>query len=122
MHLKYCVPGYLFRFWVKGVLDVALSYDAEVPDDFDSSVPQHVVLVVVERLTGRHNDGFSSMDAQRVNILHITHLNNNKWTLKHTNEYRQMLHEISRFMYKTLFRSSVILRFYIFVIGSGFIT
>ncbi|TNN53470.1 hypothetical protein EYF80_036312 [Liparis tanakae] len=49
---------------VESVLDVALSHDAEVPDDFDGRVPQHVVLVVVQRLTGRHHDGFSSMNAE----------------------------------------------------------
>lgn len=67
--------SYLFRLRVQSVLDVTLSYNAEVSDDFDGRVPQHVVFVVIERLTGRHHDGFSSMDAQRVNILHITHLN-----------------------------------------------
>lgn len=38
---------YLFRLWVQSVLDVALSHNAEVSDDFDGSVPQHVVFVVV---------------------------------------------------------------------------
>lgn len=65
---------HLLRLGVEGVLDVALAHDAEVSDDFDGRVPQHVVLAVVESLTGRHDDGLPSMDAQRVNILHITHL------------------------------------------------
>lgn len=69
---------YLFRLWVQSVLDVALSHDAEVPDDFDGRVPQHVVFMVVQCLTGRHHDGFSGMDAQRVNILHVTHLKKKK--------------------------------------------
>lgn len=49
-----------------------------MPDDFDGRVPQHVVFTVVQRLTGRHHDGFSGVDAQRVNILHVTHLNKKK--------------------------------------------
>lgn len=66
---------YLVRLRVQSVLDVTLSHNAKVSDDFDGRVPQHVVFMVVKRLTGRHHDGFSRMDAQRVNILHITHLN-----------------------------------------------
>lgn len=66
---------YLVRLRVQSVLDVTLSHNAKVSDDFDGRVPQHVVFMVVKRLTGRHHDGFSGMDAQRVNILHITHLN-----------------------------------------------
>lgn len=66
---------YLVRLWVQSILDVTLSHNAEVPDDFDGRIPQHVVFVVVESLTWRHHNGLSGMDAQRVDILHITHLN-----------------------------------------------
>lgn len=79
---------YLVRLWVQSVLDITLSHNAKVSDDFDGRVPQHVVFMVVKRLTGRHYDGFSGMDAQRVNILHITHLNKeNKSSLTHTVKY-----------------------------------
>lgn len=59
---------------VEGVLDVALAHDAQVADDLDGGVAQHVVLVVVERLAGSHHDGFSRVDAQRVDVLHVAHL------------------------------------------------
>ena len=65
---------YLFRLRVEGVLDVTLSHDAQVSDDLDGGVPQHVVLVVVERLTGRHHNRLPSVDTQRVNVLHVTYL------------------------------------------------
>lgn len=78
MTRRHMTAGYLFRLGVEGVLDVALSHDAQVSDDFDGRAAEHVVLVVVERLTGRHHDGLSSMDAQRVNILHVTHLKKTK--------------------------------------------
>lgn len=69
---------YLLRLRVEGVLDVTLSHDAQVSDDLDGSVPQHVVLIVVERLTGRHHDGLPSVDTQRVNVLHVTYLQDRK--------------------------------------------
>lgn len=65
---------------VEGVLDVALAHNAQVADDLDGRVAQHVVLVVVERLAGRHHDGFSSVDAQGVNVLHVAHLSEEQTT------------------------------------------
>lgn len=65
---------YLVRLWVEGVLDVTLPNDAQVSDDLDGRVPQHVVFVVVKRLARRHHDGFSSMDPQWVDVFHVTHL------------------------------------------------
>lgn len=41
---------------VQGVLDVALAHDAEVSNHFDGRLPQHVILLVGERLAGGHHD------------------------------------------------------------------
>lgn len=65
----------LLRLRVESVLDVTLSHDAEVPDDFDGRVPQHVVFTVVKRLTWCNHDGFSGVDTKRINVLHVAHLN-----------------------------------------------
>lgn len=43
-------------------------------DDFDGCATQHVVFDVGQGLAGCHYDGLTSVDAQRVNILHVTHL------------------------------------------------
>ena len=65
---------YLLGLRVEGVLDVALSHDAQMADDLDGGVPQHVVLVVVQRLARSHYDGLSRVNAQRVDVFHVTHL------------------------------------------------
>lgn len=65
---------------VEGVLDVALAHDAQVADDLDGRVAQHVVLMVVKCLAGRHHDGFSCVDAQGVNVLHVAHLSKEQTT------------------------------------------
>lgn len=69
---------YLLRLWVQSILDVTLPNNAEVSNDFDGRVPEHVVFIVIERLTRRHHNGFSRMDSQRVDVLHVTHLNEKK--------------------------------------------
>ena len=60
--------------WVEGVLDVALTHHAQVPDDLDSRGPEDVILPVGERLAGRDHDGLARMDAQRVQVLHVADL------------------------------------------------
>ena len=61
------------RIWAKSKLDVTFSNHTNVPDDLDRGSPQHVVLVVAQCLTGSNNNGFSSVDSQWINILHVTH-------------------------------------------------
>lgn len=65
---------YLLGLRVQSVLDVTLAHDAQVSDDLDGGVPQHVVLMVVERLAGRHHDGLARVDSQGVDVLHVAHL------------------------------------------------
>mmetsp|Transcript_33962 Transcript_33962/g.66956 ORF Transcript_33962/g.66956 Transcript_33962/m.66956 type:complete len:788 (-) Transcript_33962:395-2758(-) len=61
------------RFGVQRILDVALADDAEVADNIDSGLPEHVVLFVAERLAGRHDDRISRVHAEGIEILHVAH-------------------------------------------------
>lgn len=65
---------YLLGFGVDGVLDVALADDPQVADDLDGGAPQHVVLVIIQRLTGSHDYGLSCVNSERVDVLHVTDL------------------------------------------------
>lgn len=65
---------YLLRFWVDGVLNVALANDSQVPDNLDGGASQHVVLVIVQRLTRSHDYRLPGVNSERVNVLHVTDL------------------------------------------------
>ena len=69
VHLDHAV---IFRLRIQGVLHVALSHDAHVADDLDGNLAEAVVFPVAEGLGRSHHDAFSRMDAQRVEVLHIT--------------------------------------------------
>ena len=56
---------------VERVLDVALADDAEVADGLDRDRAEQLVLLVVERLRRRHDDGLARVDAHRVEVLHV---------------------------------------------------
>ena len=56
---------------LKAVLDVALADDTQVADDLDGSGAEHVVLLVAECLTGRDDDAVTSVDTERVEVLHV---------------------------------------------------
>ncbi len=58
---------------VESILHVALSDDADVPDDADGQVAQLVILRIGKRLRRGDDDALSGMDAQRVEVLHVTH-------------------------------------------------
>lgn len=49
---------------MQGVLNVALSHDAEVAHHFDGRLSQHVVLLVGQSLAGSHDDGVT-LDGKR---------------------------------------------------------
>lgn len=66
--------SYLLRFWVDGVLNVALANYPQVPDNLDGGAPQHVVLVIVQRLTRSHDYRLPRVNSERVYVLHVTHL------------------------------------------------
>lgn len=42
---------------VQGILDVAFAYNAKVTDHFDGGLPEHVILLVGQRLAGCHYYG-----------------------------------------------------------------
>ena len=66
--------AYLMCGWVQCILDVTLSHDTQMADDFDGSGTQHVVLEIRESLWGGYHDRLASVNAQRVHILHVTNL------------------------------------------------
>jgi hypothetical protein len=56
---------------IEGELDVAAASDVEGADDLDGGRPEHLVLVVGQRLTRGHHDGVAGVDAHRVDVLHV---------------------------------------------------
>lgn len=66
--------SYLLRFWVDRVLDVALANNPQVPDNLDGGAPQHVVLIIIQRLTRSHNYRLAGVNSQRVYVFHVTNL------------------------------------------------
>ena len=58
---------------VEGILHVTLADDADVAYNLDGQRTQLVVVGVAQRLTGCHDDALTRMDAQRVEVLHVTH-------------------------------------------------
>ena len=57
----------------KGELDVASPFDPQVAYDPQGGGPEHLVLLVGERLTRRHDDRIAGMDADRIEILHAAY-------------------------------------------------
>ncbi|GKT45601.1 LOW QUALITY PROTEIN: uncharacterized protein ColSpa_05782 [Colletotrichum spaethianum] len=58
---------------VQGILNVALSDNAQVADNVDSRSTKHVVVFVRQGLRGSNNDGVTSVNTERVKVLHIAH-------------------------------------------------
>ncbi|ROV99906.1 hypothetical protein VMCG_06224 [Cytospora schulzeri] len=61
--------------WLQGILDVALADDAQVANNLDGCGTEHVVLLVTQSLTGRNDNGVSSVDSERVEVLHVADSN-----------------------------------------------
>jgi hypothetical protein len=53
------------------VLDIALANDTQVTDDLNGSGTEHVVLLVRQSLGGSDHDTVTSVDTQRVEVLHV---------------------------------------------------
>ena len=53
-------------------MHVTLTHDADVTDNLDGEGAQFVIFGVGERLAGGHHNRLARMDAQRVEVLHIT--------------------------------------------------
>ena len=60
------------RIRVEGVLDVAFADDAQMPDDADGKLPQEMVFAVGQGLGRSDHDALSGVDAERVEVLHVT--------------------------------------------------
>mmetsp|Transcript_6523 Transcript_6523/g.18479 ORF Transcript_6523/g.18479 Transcript_6523/m.18479 type:complete len:415 (-) Transcript_6523:148-1392(-) len=69
----YLDHGVVLRVRVHGVLDVALAHHAEVAHHADRDLPHTVVVPIRESLAGGHHDRLPGVDAERVQVLHVTH-------------------------------------------------
>ena len=69
IHLNHTI---VFRLGVEGILHVTLADDTDMTDNLDSQRTQLMILRIGERLRGSHHNRLSRMDAQRVEVLHIT--------------------------------------------------
>ena len=54
-------------------LNVAPTLDTKRPDDLQPCRPEHLILLVGERLAGRDDDAVSRVHAHRVDVLHVAH-------------------------------------------------
>eukprot|EP00123_Amoebidium_parasiticum_P018886 comp24311_c0_seq1/m.45726 comp24311_c0_seq1/g.45726 ORF comp24311_c0_seq1/g.45726 comp24311_c0_seq1/m.45726 type:complete len:317 (+) comp24311_c0_seq1:2722-3672(+) len=61
------------RLGVQRILNVALTHHPKVTNGLDGCVAQHVVLTVTQRLRGCNDDGVTSVDTERVEVLHVAH-------------------------------------------------
>src|SRR5262249_43123279 len=57
---------------VQGELYVAAALDTERADDLQARRPEHLVLLIRERLRRRYDDGVPRVDAHRIQVLHVT--------------------------------------------------
>ena len=62
----------VFRLRVVGILYVTFAHDADVADDADGQLAELVVVGVGEGLRRRNHDTLAGVDAQRVEVLHVT--------------------------------------------------
>mmetsp|Transcript_23845 Transcript_23845/g.35223 ORF Transcript_23845/g.35223 Transcript_23845/m.35223 type:complete len:228 (+) Transcript_23845:915-1598(+) len=63
--------GVLERRRMQRVLNVALPDDTQVTNDPNGRLPQHVVLLVTQRLGRCHDHTVAGVDSQRIEILHV---------------------------------------------------
>lgn len=66
--------AYLLRLRVQGILHIALPNNSQVLGHLDSRLPQELVLPVIQCLARGHHYGLTGVDAQWVQVLHVTHL------------------------------------------------
>jgi hypothetical protein len=76
--LKYLNDVVLLCMWIAGVLYVALSNNTKMPHDVYCGCSEKVVLSVSERLAWCYNNRFTCVDTQRVHILHVANLQENR--------------------------------------------
>lgn len=71
IHLSIC---YLLRFWIDSILNVAFANNPQVTDNLDGGAPQHVVLIIIQRLTWSYDYRLACVNSKRVYVLHVTNL------------------------------------------------
>mmetsp|Transcript_32514 Transcript_32514/g.55402 ORF Transcript_32514/g.55402 Transcript_32514/m.55402 type:complete len:366 (-) Transcript_32514:1635-2732(-) len=59
-------------FWVKSILNVTFSNNAQMFDNPNGSLTKHVVLFIRHGLRRRHHNTVSSVNTQRIEVLHVT--------------------------------------------------
>ena len=68
----YLDNGVLEGFRIERVLHVAAALDAQLGDDVERGGAEHLILLVAQGLRRRNNDRVAGVDADRVNVLHVT--------------------------------------------------
>ena len=58
---------------VQSILYITAAGDAELGDDIERGGTEHLVLLIRQRLGRSHDDGVTCVDANRVEVLHITY-------------------------------------------------
>ena len=68
IHLDHPV---IFRFGIESILHVTFAHDTDVADDADGKLTQFMIFFIGQGLRRSNHNGFSGMDAQWVEILHV---------------------------------------------------
>ena len=59
------------RLRIKRKLNVALANNPQMSNNADGELPKQMIFAVRESLAGRHDNAFTRMDPNRVNVLHV---------------------------------------------------
>ncbi len=58
---------------MQGKLHIAAAGDIQFRDDVERRCPQHLVLLVAQRLRGRHNDAVTRVHPDRIDVFHVAY-------------------------------------------------
>jgi len=73
----------VFAVRIEGILHVTFAHDADVTHNLDAQLAELMILAVGERLRRSDHDRLAGMDAERVEILHVTHRDTVVVTVSH---------------------------------------
>jgi len=59
------------RLGIEGILDITLPDDTKMPNHLDRSASQHVVLVIIQGLTGGDDNRVTRMCSQGIKVFHV---------------------------------------------------
>ena len=85
MRRAYLDNAVLARSGIKCILDIALADHPEMTNDVDRRRPQHVIVLVRERLRRRDDDRIARMNTQGIKVLTITSSGAKKSTMEREN-------------------------------------